>query len=105
MTLEQRGYKLQGQAFVKNIDSYKISLFPAGKDFIRRIIKDGVVIDIRKVNNVNLESDKAFIDILKNRALSTQTVPHIAITQEVSYEVKTPKQLLEDEVHLNKEVL
>lgn len=115
MTLEQIGYRLEGQAFVKNIDNYKITLFPSGKDFIRRIIKDNKVIDMRKVSMANLESDKSFLDILKNRPLSVQQYPTIisaARTEQIVNteihmrqlvsEVSTPKQTLEDEVHLRK---
>ena len=48
MTLEQLNYKLEGEAFVKHIDNYKITLFPSDRGYIRRIIKDNRVIDMKK---------------------------------------------------------
>ena len=116
MTLEQMGYRLDGQSFVKNIDSYKITLFPSGKNFIRRIIKDNKVIDMRKVNMLNLENDKQFLEVLKNRPLAVQQYPTIIQKdasshvepiinteihlKQITDEVISPKQVLENEVHL-----
>ena len=82
MTLEQLNYKLEGEAFVKHIDNYKITLFPSDRGYIRRIIKDNRVIDMKKVSIENLEADKAFMDILRNRRLSVQQAPTVTMIGE-----------------------
>lgn len=117
MTLEQMGYVLDGQAFVKHIGRYKITLFPSGRDFIRRIIKDNKVIDMRKSTLANLESDKAFLEVLKNRELAVEKNPTIipAVKTEkivnteikrkpIIKELKMERLVLDTEVHLRKEI-
>lgn len=99
MTLEQKGYILEGNTYVKNIENYKITLFPTGKDFMRRIILNSNVIDIRKVPFDNIESDKSFLKILQNIDLATQSTPQAA----GSYTVKNDEVFLKNKV-LNEEV-
>ena len=101
------GYVLDGQAFVKHIGRYKITLFPSGRDFIRRIIKDNKVIDMRKTTLANLESDKAFLEILKNRELAVEKYPTIIEVKEIKRkpaieELKMERLTLESEIHLRK---
>lgn len=73
--LERLGYRMESNSYVKNIDEFAITLFPQGEKFIRRIIFQGRVIDIRKVDLMNLENDKAFYEVLRQKKLSTQPIP------------------------------
>lgn len=114
-TLEMLGYKLEGDSYCKYLDNYKIILLPSGNEFIRRIIKDNRVIDIRKVSFSNIEGDKAFLEALRERAQNVshkQAVldSHVETVKEAIREIhlteiKEERPILEEEVHLKKEVI
>lgn len=100
MTLEQRGYEIFGNGYVKRINGFRIDLFPINqKQFTRRITQDGRLLDVRKVEMSNLESGVIFEKILKDRQLNTH-VPLEAkeISQVAEFKGKIT---LEDEVKLN----
>lgn len=100
MTLEQRGYNPLNKGYVKHINGFRIDLFPINqKQFTRRITQDGRLIDIRKVEMLNLETDTVFEKVLKNRQLNTHE-PINASEITISYEFQG-KITLEDEVERN----
>ena len=70
MTLEQLGYEKENFVYVKYIGQYKISLFEAEGGYVRRILKNNSLVDIRNLKKDEIETDYIFMEVLKQRALA-----------------------------------
>lgn len=77
LELKHMNYYQEHNRYVKHIGNYTIEVFSAKEPgfFLRRILLQDKIVDIRKVNIHNIEKDTVFADVVKNRALATRLQP------------------------------
>lgn len=77
MDLNKLGYSKEGNNYIKPFGEYRVVLFPVSDGFMRRITKNGQVIDLRKVPTGDVEGGKIMEIVLREMPLNTQTIPTI----------------------------
>jgi hypothetical protein len=70
-------YTREGNTFVKPLGEYRIMLFPNDTGFIRRIMLNGQLVDIRRVTINNLENDNVIKKIVKDMPDDIRLTPRI----------------------------
>jgi hypothetical protein len=74
--LIKKGYTKEGNLYIKPYGEYRITLFPSKDTFLRRITRNGEVLEMKRVFLQDVEKGKIMEVILKDMALDTQRIPN-----------------------------